>query len=603
MATLYPSGANRSGGAGAVAGPAMMAWRPVLLCWAILAAAMIALKAPQIAAMQFGDPDDALRLVQVRDLLAGQSWFDVHQYRVAAPEGVAMHWSRLVDLPIAGMILLLRPLLGTHGAELTTLVAVPLLTLLCVLALMGRLAMRYFDREVTMLACLGLGLALPVLWQFTPLRIDHHAWQIVLALVALLGLHSPDARRGGSMIGLSLAASLAISIEGMPLTVVFLAVCALRGLRNPAERFAWLLAATTALATASVMLFLATRGTYDLATHCDAIAPVHLAMFGWTALGVAALRLAAPRRTGTSLAGLALIGAGAATILLGAAPQCRSGTFATFDPLVIRFWLPSVAEGMPFWHAKAHLAAVIVAGPLLGLAGAWRLWRHAESAAARRNWLDHLLVLIGAWLIGLMVARASATALAFAAVPAAAQVTWWSAEMRKASPLRRLAGYGLIAVLVVPGVPVALAAGLISPAAAGAHGTADGAPATCNFAQAGAALDHLPPTDILVPLDMGPDVLVRSHQRVVATGHHRGAAAMHDVIAAFLAPSAEAHAIMRARHATMVMICPAVSRQSVYAKIAPNGLMARLVANRAPEWLTPVNLAPGSGLQAWRVVS
>ena len=88
----------------------------MLLSWLLLAAALIALKAPQIAAMQFGDPDDALRLVQVRDLLAGQSWFDLHQYRVAAPEGVAMHWSRLVDVPIAAVILLLKPLLGIHLA-------------------------------------------------------------------------------------------------------------------------------------------------------------------------------------------------------------------------------------------------------------------------------------------------------------------------------------------------------------------------------------------------------------------------------------------------------------------------------------------------------
>jgi len=45
----------------------------------------------------------------------GRSWFDVHQYRIAAPEGVPMHWSRLVDIPIVGMVLLLRPLLGAVG--------------------------------------------------------------------------------------------------------------------------------------------------------------------------------------------------------------------------------------------------------------------------------------------------------------------------------------------------------------------------------------------------------------------------------------------------------------------------------------------------------
>ena len=64
--------------------------------------------------------DDAMRLVQVRDLLAGQSWFDLTQYRLSPPDGVAMHWSRLIDLPIALLIrageLVLAPALAERLA-------------------------------------------------------------------------------------------------------------------------------------------------------------------------------------------------------------------------------------------------------------------------------------------------------------------------------------------------------------------------------------------------------------------------------------------------------------------------------------------------------
>src|SRR5437763_9686188 len=48
--------------------------------------------------------DDAMRLVQIRDLLAGQNWFDLTQYRLNPPAGVPTHWSRLIDLPIALLI-------------------------------------------------------------------------------------------------------------------------------------------------------------------------------------------------------------------------------------------------------------------------------------------------------------------------------------------------------------------------------------------------------------------------------------------------------------------------------------------------------------------
>ena len=57
-------------------------------------------------ALDFIDPDDALRLVEVRDWMAGQSWFDVSQHRINPPFGGEMHWWRLLDVPIAGFITL-----------------------------------------------------------------------------------------------------------------------------------------------------------------------------------------------------------------------------------------------------------------------------------------------------------------------------------------------------------------------------------------------------------------------------------------------------------------------------------------------------------------
>ncbi|MCQ3942134.1 MAG: hypothetical protein DPW22_02830, partial [Alphaproteobacteria bacterium] len=44
------------------------------------------------------DTDDAMRLVQMRDWLAGQGWFDPRQHRIAVP--YESHWSRLIDAPL-----------------------------------------------------------------------------------------------------------------------------------------------------------------------------------------------------------------------------------------------------------------------------------------------------------------------------------------------------------------------------------------------------------------------------------------------------------------------------------------------------------------------
>lgn len=614
MATVFAPHRQAPAAVPSVTDPARGPALRVLITWVLLSVTMIVMNFKLIAMLRFTDPDDALRLLQVRDLLAGQSWFDVHQYRIAAPEGVAMHWSRLVDVPIAGMILLLRPLLGNAGAEFVTVIAVPLLTLLCAMALLGRFTARWFNDEVVGLTCLMIGLSPPILCQFTPMRIDHHGWQIVLALAALSGLHARDALKGGAVIGVALAALLAISIEGLPLTALFLGICALRGLRSPASRYDWLHAATLGLALGSAVFFLGTRGIYDLGTHCDAISPVHLALFAWVAAGAAALRFATPRTLAGQLGGLAVMGAGAAAILFGIAPQCRGGAFVMLDPLVKRYWYDAIAEGMPFWHAPVPLAAAIFAGPLIGLYGTYRLWREAKDAPTRLLWLDHMLLLAGAWLIGIAVARASATALVFAAVPSAALILSWVYRLRSVAILPRLGGYAIVISLLAPGLPAVAAMSAVDTitAKAGAAsaprsvaGVKPGAigMSACRYDIAGRALDKLPATDIFAPLDIGPDLIVRSHHRVVATGHHRGADGIHDVIEAFMSPEARAHELVRKRHATLIAVCPDIFEPSVYATRAPNGMMAQLLDGKAPAWLQPVDLAPGSHMRFWKVVN
>src|SRR5918995_457132 len=70
-----------------------------------------------ISSIAIGNTDDNLRMSQVRALLAGQDWFDLRQYRLNPPYGANIHWSRFVDLPIAAIILALRPFVGGAEAE------------------------------------------------------------------------------------------------------------------------------------------------------------------------------------------------------------------------------------------------------------------------------------------------------------------------------------------------------------------------------------------------------------------------------------------------------------------------------------------------------
>src|SRR3546814_6592385 len=63
-------------------------WRfplAILLIWLLCALALLFQSRVMIAIFDFRDPDDALRLVEVRDWMAGQNWFDFTQYRINPP--------------------------------------------------------------------------------------------------------------------------------------------------------------------------------------------------------------------------------------------------------------------------------------------------------------------------------------------------------------------------------------------------------------------------------------------------------------------------------------------------------------------------------------
>ncbi|HVU31584.1 MAG TPA: hypothetical protein VHE36_14400, partial [Sphingomicrobium sp.] len=189
----------------------------VLAIWVVVGAFMIRNAIPVIREWTFPDPDDAMRLMQVRDWLAGQSWFDVTQYRLNPPAGGPMHWSRLVDVPIAGVILLARLFLSEHAAETAALIAIPLLTLGIAMVLVHRIAFKLMGgSSAALLAVLATPASLGAMKQMKIMRVDHHGWQIVLALVAMLAVLDQRPRRSGLVAGLAMAVWLNISIEGLP---------------------------------------------------------------------------------------------------------------------------------------------------------------------------------------------------------------------------------------------------------------------------------------------------------------------------------------------------------------------------------------------------
>ncbi|MET0668439.1 MAG: hypothetical protein ABWY66_00380 [Xanthobacteraceae bacterium] len=75
------------------------------LAWLLVALVLLLVHWPQTAETLL-DTDDAMRLVEMRAWLNGpgllSGWYDLHQSRLQPPDGVDMHWSRLIDAGLAG---------------------------------------------------------------------------------------------------------------------------------------------------------------------------------------------------------------------------------------------------------------------------------------------------------------------------------------------------------------------------------------------------------------------------------------------------------------------------------------------------------------------
>lgn len=575
------------------------------IAWGIVCALLVLVNWNAITERRFPDPDDIMRLVQVRDLIAGQSWFDLTQYRVdAANGGVAMHWSRLVDIPLLLVITLLSPLVGPAAAEGAALIAVPLITLACAMLLAARIAWRLMGDEEATLTSLVVALSIPVLFQLGPLRIDHHGWQIVCALAAVNGLMARSPKGGGWLIGSALAIWLSISLEGLPLAAIIFAVLALRWLRERSAR-EWLLSAIQSLALVSGALYLLTRGIGDLATYCDAISPLHLAMFAWGAVVLTVLARLEPAPRGIVIAGFAIAGGGAVGMMLYAAPQCVSGGgFAELDPLVAQYWHANVLEGMPIWRQSPTAALQFAVTPLIALVAAINLASRSREWL-RRFWSDYAMILGGAFVVALFVSRAGAVACVLAAPPLAWQLRHWLRAIRSMDAFApRMAAMLGVCCALLPAFPAMLLASAM-PARASLGGATD-APIKaidCRVQDSGEALATLQKGEIYAPLDIAPELLLVSEHTVVATGHHRGHEAMKVLIETALADETEARATFAERGTSYVAICPSLGEARMYAKIAPQGFIASLVGGDAPEWLEPVEIEGLSGLHVWRIRS
>lgn len=584
-----------------------------LIAWGVIAVYFVWERWVGIHFLQLGDTDDNMRLMQVRAWLGGQGWYDLRQYRMNPPAGYDIHWSRIVDLPIAALILGLRPFVGPREAEMLACGIAPLLPFSIAILGIGACVRRLVGVYAWPVAILLLLCCSATLLMFMPERIDHHGWQIAMLALVVAGLSDPRGPRGGAIVGVASAVSLTIGLEMLPYAAIAGAILTLRWIwdRREAPR---LTIYAVSLGAGSGIGYALFASYADAALRCDALTPVWLSVMVLAGALLFALGWANPAnrwvRLGLSAVAGAVIVAGFAHYF----PQCL-GRPEQASPELQKNWLDMIREAKPIYSHPFRTALPIVVLPIIGVIGAGLATWRARGTALGGAWATVLAFVTGAALLLLWQARAGPAA-QMLAVPGATALLWVAIPQLHGSRFMLVRVFGTVGgFLLISG----LFAGLIfMPFTLTLFGHTlfayqppdkpnkriqiiNHASGSCPTMTALAPLDRYPRAVIFSFVDLGPRIITITHHDAVAGPYHRNGEAILDVQHAFSGSPATFRRIAAKHGATLLLVCPNMAESTIYRARAPGGFYDQLAHRKTFDWLEELPLPAKSPLRLWRI--
>ena len=554
------------------------------------------------------DNDDAMRLVEVRDFLAGQGWFDMMQYRLGLAGGTLMHWSRFIDLPIASLILFFRMFLSPEGAEAAALTVWPLMLVLPLMFFMGLAGRRIAGVEGMHFSLILTALFVLLSPRFVPGSIDHDNVQLGLVALTVAMLVDESYRpRNFAIAAIALAIQLGIGAETTPfVAVACMSVACLWAWKGeifaPAAKA---FALTLTIAVSAAFFSLVPPRLYSMVT-CDNLS---LGFYGITSAGCVGLllssifasRLSRPWR----IAILAVNGAFVFAITVALAPQCLRNPLSDLDPMLVDFWLSRVTEAQSIISVANRqpdtLGVFYATGLLAMLVCAFRILR-----GTRPSLHAMLMALIAInWVITLVQVRGTEFANLLAIPPLALLI----AELRKnymADP-RNLRAILLYAGTLLASVPAVWAVGGALASKGVVNGFMVAAPvkaeetANCISQQALRPIAGLAPGVVAAASNLGAPLLRFTPHRTLSGPYHRDPDGMMAELLIGLAEPQQAEALLREAKVTIVAFCKGDPQVELVSERAPKGLYAQLSAGHVPAYLEPIAASAESDVQFFRV--
>lgn len=575
-----------------------------LIAWCALAVALFAALVfwfdPTRLSTSLGDTDDATRMLQVRQLLSGASWFDMTLVRFGGPDPLVSHWSRLIDAPLAVLLYGFELVLPPHEAELIVRAVWPLALLLLFVYLVAREVQIRAGRPAALLSIVLTVTCLIGIVQFLPGRIDHHNAIILCAVVGILRLaRSFDDVNAGWSAGFLLGLGTAIGYEALALTAASLGLAVLYGIAPRRSLLGPSRAAVTFAATLAIALAITTAPAQLFASRCDALSFNIVLLSVTGAFGVSVVQ-ALEERISVALRLALLAATGIIGVVLFALnePACLAGPFGQLDPAIFPVWLGNVSETQSILALGAKLPLIGGMALLYFAAGTYcgvRLMQTDGRQALR----FHTLVLVIAiplsfWQIKLLPYAT------FLPVPLLA-IALARPPRSAAKPMsKRALAAGSLGALVAIAAASWLLVTLAKPSAERTKEAMRPADA-CQSTAAIMPLADLPPGLAVADVNLGPYLVALTQLDVLAAPYHRLDKSIIEADRILHGPAQDAKDRLHSIGARYVITCKGLDSTSPQETVPVDALRSVLQKGKPPAFLEPVVLPEPTPLKVWRV--
>ena len=539
------------------------------------------------------------------------------------PEGgTLMHWSRIIDAPILGLILFFDLFLPRETAESLAIFLWPVVTGMGLFFGLNLLRKDYSRADLRPIiwgfGSLILIILLVTFYMFHPGRIDHHNVQMGALILAFVSLSDPEFKaKRFALAGVMTGLSLAIGTEALLFLVVNCAFVALLWAYKGADvsrsvRFFGIGFAVTVL----LGFLIDTPPNAYGGISCDNLAINYLILAGLGGLGLLALTYV-PKLKGLThrFMGLCVLGGLLLVTVILMSPSCLTNPLGDLPQTAQTFWLDNVEEAQPLLSKRGleNGAFIYFIGFIIfaGLVSLRRFKRQGLTSA-------HLYQLIFTLVIILMITY-QLRYFAFGVVVGTFLLIPWAAEQfvdGKAKSKDSIAYIFALALACVSfwNIPSAMI-GLMT--------SNDEVIATSNQIENDKIdnsavendenkdicfpdvleryLNQIPPTTILAEPNLTSPILMNTSHRAMNGNYHRNGVGIDIAVRTFIGSPKEAKVMMENENMGLVIYCSDRSAYEIYANDSAGNFADQIIQDKLPSDFIKVPEAGDDHVSVWRL--